>query len=94
MSTVRRSSWSSWWCDVVGLGMGVKGWWMRENLVKVIGDGKDTLFWEGVWPGESALCHKFPNFFHLSNVRSCSVASMGEWVQGVCVKMELEEGVV
>ncbi|KAL8527231.1 hypothetical protein ACS0TY_005202 [Phlomoides rotata] len=69
--------WSSWWRDVVRNTMEEKGMWFKDRLERVIGDGKNTLFWEDNWVGGEVLRAKFPRLFRLSRDKDGSVGDMG-----------------
>lgn len=36
----------------------------------VLGDGKDTYFWEEQWVGDSPLYASFPRLYHLSSLKN------------------------
>jgi len=69
----------AWWrslCRVrEGIGEGV-GSWFESNTRRVVGDGKNTLFWHDIWTGEIPLKMKFPRLFELSVIKECSVEEM------------------
>ena len=52
----------AWWramCGVrEGLGEGV-GRWFEDNTHRIVGDGRDALFWHGIWVGEISMKIKF-----------------------------------
>ena len=70
---------STWWMMVCrfheGIGEGV-GNWFEENIRRVVGDGRDTLFWYDRWIGDLPLCLKFPRLFDLAVEKECSVGEM------------------
>jgi len=52
-----------------GVGEGV-GNWFEENIRRVVGDGRDTLFWYDKWVGDILLKLKFPRLFELAVVKN------------------------
>jgi len=78
---------SSWWrlvCRIrEGLGEGM-GRWFDDNIRRVIGDGRNTLFWYDNWVGGTPLRFKFPRLFDLVVSKECSVEDMwrGGWEVG------------
>jgi len=69
-----------WWKTLSkvreGVGEGV-GNWFEENIRRVVGDERDTLFWYDKWVGDVPLKLKFPRLFELVVVKNCTVADMG-----------------
>ena len=59
---------SVWWrtlCRVrEGVGEGVGGWF-DDNVRRIVGEGRDTLFWHDTWVGDTSLKLKFPRLFDL-----------------------------
>jgi hypothetical protein len=45
---------SAWWREIArirdGVG-GIRDGWFRENVMRKVGDGSDTLFWSDPWLG-------------------------------------------
>jgi len=70
---------SLWWrrmCEVrCGAGSGV-GNWFDSNIRRVVGDGRDTLFWFDHWVGDSPLRFTFPRLFDLAVNKECKVVEM------------------
>jgi len=64
---------SLWWRDVHVL---CREEWFRHNVSRVIGSGKNTLFWLEVWVGEVSLRDRFPRLFDLSLFKDLSVFDM------------------
>lgn len=58
-----------------GLG-DVGGAWFRDNIVRKVGNGENTLFWSDHWVGYSHLCVQFRRLFDLVVHKSISVAEM------------------
>lgn len=40
--------------------------WLLDNIHKVVGDGRSTLFWNDMWLDGSSLDTKFNRLFELS----------------------------
>lgn len=51
---------SGWWKEVVEAMEGEDGKWLWDNLEVKLGDGADTSFWNGMWPGDRGLKDMFP----------------------------------
>jgi len=70
---------SSWWRMLArvreGVGEGV-GRWFDDNTRRVIGDGRDTLFWYDTWVGELPLRVRYPRLFDLAVLKECMVEEM------------------
>ncbi|CAJ2667239.1 unnamed protein product [Trifolium pratense] len=70
---------SLWWREIVSIRDGVAesgGGWFRENVVRKVGDGSDTLFWTDPWVDETPLCERFGRLFALSETKLRTVAEM------------------
>ena len=57
------------------MGEGV-GRWFEDNVRRVVGDGRDTLFWHDTWVGDTSLKLKFPRLFDLSVNKESTVEEM------------------
>jgi len=66
---------SVWWKTVCRVREGV-GNWFEDNIRKVVGDGRDTLFWYDRLIGDVPLRVKFPRLFELSVEKECTVENM------------------
>jgi hypothetical protein len=55
--------------------------WFDENTRRILGDGRDTLFWYDTWIGEVPLRVKFPRLFELADSKDRTVEEMSrlEW---------------
>lgn len=62
--------------------LGSMGEWFRGRLTKVVGNGKNTHFWEDVWAGDVSLKLKFPRLYHISLYRGERIGDMGVWEEG------------
>ena len=78
---------SHWWkmvcCIRDGVGEGV-GSWFEDNLRRVVGNGRNTLFWYDRWMGDLPLKLKYPCLFDLVVSKECSVEEMWRlgWMEG------------
>jgi len=65
------------------VGEGV-GSWFEDNLRRVVGNGRNTLFWFDCWVGEMSLKLKYPRLFDLAVSKECSVEEMWRlgWMEG------------
>lgn len=67
---------SSWWRSVCrlreGLGEGI-GRWFDDYIRRVLGDGKNTLFWNDNWVWDIPLRCKFHRLFDMAVRKECSV---------------------
>jgi hypothetical protein len=64
---------SVWWKDVSALRSEE---WFQGNVRKVVGDGKNTLFWSDVWVDAVPLRVRFNRLYELSLSKGESVFSM------------------
>jgi hypothetical protein len=59
--------------------------WFSQQVVKVMGNGEHTRFWEDRWVGDATLSELFPRLFSISMQKEVSVArmrnqnSVGSW---------------
>jgi hypothetical protein len=58
-----------------GVGEGV-GRWFDDNIRRVVGDGRNTLFLYDNWIGDILLRYKFPRLFDLTVDKECKVEEM------------------
>ncbi|GKV38790.1 hypothetical protein SLEP1_g46663 [Rubroshorea leprosula] len=75
---------SAWWRDLRKIEYEVDGkrGWFKEGVGKIVGEGKETLFWHEVWAGDMPLKEKFNRLFRLSREKDVCIADMGEWRNG------------
>lgn len=70
---------SVWWnmiCKVRdGVGEGIERWF-EENVRRVVGDGRNTLFWYDTWIGDTPLRLRFPRLFELVVEKESRVRKM------------------
>ena len=52
---------------------------VKNGLWIMVGDGKNTLFWEDLWVGDSCLKDRFPRLYSLSSQRETFIAECGVW---------------
>ncbi|KAK2418827.1 hypothetical protein QL285_040988 [Trifolium repens] len=68
---------SNWWKDLVGLGNSVTpSSWISDALVKKVGNGESTLFWEENWIGDMILREKFSRLFSLSEQKEMRISEL------------------
>lgn len=69
---------SHWWKDISNLGsFGYPGDWFREGLVKKLGCGDKTRFWEDIWVGTISLKMLFSRLFLISEQKTKCIAECG-----------------
>ncbi|CAJ2656812.1 unnamed protein product [Trifolium pratense] len=82
----KKSSSSSWWRDLNSIkrfqGRGGLGWF-EEHLRRVVGDGKNTSFWEDPWVDGDSLKFLFRRLFDLALDKESSVVEMFTEENGV-----------
>jgi hypothetical protein len=75
------SSSSSWWKDICGLEKSVEpNSWFSDSVVRVVGDGRSTSFWQAKWVGDAPLAKVFPRLFSLSIHKEGMVNSFCELI--------------
>ena len=56
------------------------GWadvgWLLDNIVRKVGDGSTTLFWEDMWMDDVPLVVSFSRLFELSDYKMTTVREM------------------
>jgi hypothetical protein len=74
---------SLWWKDICALENSVGSRrWLEEVVVRRIGNGDLTWFWDDKWHGDSPLSVKFPRLFSLTLKKEVSVREMTLDVEG------------
>ncbi|KAK2393020.1 hypothetical protein QL285_055002 [Trifolium repens] len=73
---------SSWWNDLVSVGVVVGSDRLRDIFFRKLGNGGDTIFWHDTWVGVQPLKEVFPRLFLVSTQKECSVSEVGRWVTG------------
>lgn len=87
---INRGMVSGWWNDFYDIYSGVSDRGMREELVRVVRDGKDTDTWSDKWVGESSLKYVFHKLFRLCSKQEGKVREFGIlWWGGGDWKWEL-----
>jgi hypothetical protein len=76
-----NSSWprfaSTWWKDLVKLGdFGEVGWFNAE-VVRKVGNGMSTSFWNDKWQGDRCFRLKYPRLYMISSQREAMVGEVG-----------------
>ena len=59
---------------------------VRNNIQRVLGDRRDTLFWHDTWVECIPLSHKLPRLFDLAVDKECKVEEMSRlrWAELGC----------
>jgi hypothetical protein len=68
---------SSWWNDLVSVGVVVGSDRLRDIFFRKLGNGGDTIFWHDTWVGVQPLKEVFPRLFLVSTQKECSVSEVG-----------------
>ncbi|GAU10799.1 hypothetical protein TSUD_426320, partial [Trifolium subterraneum] len=70
---------SIWWRDLNGMKLvqerGGNGWF-EEHLRRVVGDGKDTMFWKDPWVDGDTLRILFSRLYDLTTDKEACIAEM------------------
>jgi hypothetical protein len=53
--------------------------WLQWNIVRNVGDGRNTSFWHHNWVGGKALCVKFKHLYKVSINKFATLSDMGFW---------------
>jgi hypothetical protein len=67
---------SLWWKDVCSIGLNLNTNWFAQNVVKDLGNGALTFFWEDSWVGNVPLKLQFPRLFSISSQKEAMVADV------------------
>ncbi|KAL8523889.1 hypothetical protein ACS0TY_013738 [Phlomoides rotata] len=79
-----RTKGSSWWLDLCEIYRGsIEGEGLKEELVRIVGNGKNTFFWWDRWVGDRRLKDVFPRLFNCSLLKHAKISEVGSWVEGV-----------
>ena len=68
---------SSWWKDIVKLGSFGGSNWFNSEVVREVGNGLTSSFWNDVWRGEVCFRVKYPRLFLISANREALVGEVG-----------------
>ncbi|KAK7410878.1 hypothetical protein VNO78_02073 [Psophocarpus tetragonolobus] len=77
---------SQWWRDLWAMDgpEATRPNWFSDNVFKKVGDGKETLFWEQKWIGDTSLSLQFPRLYGLAADKGTTVFDKrevsGGWV--------------
>ncbi|GLT52165.1 hypothetical protein SLA2020_255190 [Shorea laevis] len=74
---------SPWWRDLWSLDriFEPRRNWVKEGMLKSVGEGSDTLFWHNIWVGEIPFKEKYNRLFRISLDQEAVIADMGSWNQ-------------
>jgi hypothetical protein len=67
---------SLWWKDISSIGKNINHNWFSQQVVKKIGNGRQTSFWLDNWLGDFSLRDRFPRLFSVSTQKEASVATL------------------
>jgi hypothetical protein len=67
---------SSWWKDLCSIGFNLDRNWFGEGVVKKMGNGVDTRFWDDAWVGNESLRVRFPRLFSISTQKLATIANL------------------
>jgi hypothetical protein len=73
---------SLWWKDITSIGENLETHWFTEQVVKRIGNGRDTMFWKDKWIGERPLMERFPRLYSITTQKDASVAVIRDGTSG------------
>ncbi|XP_071707978.1 uncharacterized protein [Rutidosis leptorrhynchoides] len=59
------------------------GFNFNNTFARVIGDGRDTLFWEDTWIGDRRFKEKFPRLYRLEEDKDAKVCDWVRWVDSI-----------
>lgn len=73
---------SLWWKELLKIGdFGTSGWFNAE-VVRKVGNGLNTNFWNVKWRGESCFRTKYPRLFMISIQKDATVGEVGVETEG------------
>ncbi|GLT77628.1 hypothetical protein SLA2020_491960 [Shorea laevis] len=79
--TSRKEGWWKKLCELDEEKTRFKGW-LKEGIVKVVGEGNETYFWEDRWVGERPLKEKYERLYRIAVKQEVLVSRMGKWDEG------------
>jgi len=65
---------SKWWKDIVTLDHGGGGSWFNVEVIRRVGNGQNTSFWNAKWRGDTTFKIKYPRLYAISNQKEAKVA--------------------
>jgi hypothetical protein len=77
---------SLWWKDICRLGevnRADRVDWCRAVMIKKLGNGYKTSFWNDVWIDDVPLCVVFPRLFSMTTRPTGTINQFGRWRSGV-----------
>ena len=66
---------SLWWRDVHDL---CREEWFSDHVSRLVGNGKQTLFWTDAWLGEASLSFRFKRLYDLTVFKGESVFELSQ----------------
>lgn len=75
------STGSKWWVDLgtVFVGQGNRNWF-GQGVEKIVGNGRETMFWHDIWVNDAPLSTKFCRLYNISTGKQHTIEQMGEWI--------------
>lgn len=73
-----------WWRDLgrlEGEDSNREGW-LSNSIIKKIGNGSETSFWNECWIVQQPLSCRFPRLYNISSQKNVVVAKLGNWNNG------------
>ncbi len=60
--------------------------WLSDNIIRRVGDGRDTLFWVDPWLDDCPLARSFDRLYYLADNKLATVSQMFELGWGLEVR--------
>ncbi|KAL8501246.1 hypothetical protein ACS0TY_020701 [Phlomoides rotata] len=74
-----NSNISGWWKEICKLYVGKEGRGVRQDMYRLVGEGRETSFWKDCWAGTESLSKTFNRLFRISCQQEESIGEMGCW---------------
>lgn len=68
---------------MVGLDRREGSYWFNSEVVRKVGNGNKTSFWNHVWLGNETLRSSYPRLYDISNQKDMCVGEMREVAGGL-----------
>ncbi|KAL8482923.1 hypothetical protein ACS0TY_025822 [Phlomoides rotata] len=72
---------SGWWRELCNLYVGDEGRGVKQDMFRVVGNGKSTKFWRDIWVGTEPLSRSYNRLFRVSNQQEECIDGMGRWTE-------------
>ncbi|KAL8544723.1 hypothetical protein ACS0TY_005092 [Phlomoides rotata] len=70
---------SGWWRELCNLYVGDDGRGVRQDLLRIVGEGKSTKFWRDIWVGTEPLSRTYTRLFRISTQQEEHIDRLGKW---------------